>query len=166
MGNYLFLTLNTIKKHTWSRTPHEKGTKTQESITYKRTKSSALSKQVITRLQYTDKTAWGTRNINNKRASKPLIDHLNYGTWGDDVLACGYRDIISKKYIFSSGGHVIQPSQIFWSIFLEGIMGNISVKLFWIQTSISGELVVSRYFLSRALTVPLFSRAEPFQQFW
>ena len=41
--------------------------KTQENITLTRTKRSVLSKQVTTRLQWTDKKAWQARNINNKK---------------------------------------------------------------------------------------------------
>ena len=41
--------------------------KTQENITYMRANRPALSKQVTTRLQWTDKTVWQTRNINNKK---------------------------------------------------------------------------------------------------
>ena len=41
--------------------------KTKESITHKRAKRSALSQQVTTRLQRTDKTVWQTGNRNNKK---------------------------------------------------------------------------------------------------
>ena len=44
-------------------------------------------------------------------------------------------------------------------------MGNIHVKLYGIRTSGSKGDVVLRYFLSRALTAPLFSRLKPFVQF-
>ena len=40
--------------------------KTQENITHNRAKRPALSQQVTTRLQRTDKKAWHTRNIDNK----------------------------------------------------------------------------------------------------
>ena len=48
--------IDTIKYHTLPRTPYGKVTKTQGTITHKRTKRSALSQQVITRLQGTDGT--------------------------------------------------------------------------------------------------------------
>ena len=57
---------NTIKYHTWPRTQHGKVTKTQENITYNRAKRLARFQQVITRLQWTDKKARQTWNINNK----------------------------------------------------------------------------------------------------
>ena len=41
--------------------------KIQEYITYKRTKRPALFQQMTTMLQWTDKTACQTRNINNKK---------------------------------------------------------------------------------------------------
>ena len=41
--------------------------KTQENITHRRAKRSALSQQVTTRLQRTDKTVWQTGNRNNKK---------------------------------------------------------------------------------------------------
>ena len=47
------------KTKTWERD------KTQENITTKRAKRRALSQQVITRLQRTDKKARQTQNINN-----------------------------------------------------------------------------------------------------
>ena len=40
--------------------------KTQPNTTHMRAKRSALSQQVTTRLHWTDKEAWQTRNINNK----------------------------------------------------------------------------------------------------
>ena len=40
--------------------------KNTKNITHKRTKMLALSQQVTTRLQLTDKKAWQKRNINNK----------------------------------------------------------------------------------------------------
>ena len=40
---------------------------TQEKITYKRAKRPVLSQQVVTRLQWTDKTSWQTPNLNNKK---------------------------------------------------------------------------------------------------
>ena len=45
-------------------------------------------------------------------------------------------------------------------------MGNIHVKLYMKWTSGSGGNVILRLFLSRALTAPLFSRLEPFVQYW
>ena len=45
-----------IKYHTLPGTPYGKMTKTQANIIHKRAKWSALSQQVITRLQGTDKT--------------------------------------------------------------------------------------------------------------
>ena len=47
---------------------------------------------------------------------------------------------------FSSYSHVVQPSRTFWTILVEGIMKNISVILFWIWTSGSGEDVVNSHF--------------------
>ena len=58
--------IDNIKYHTWPRTPHGKVTKTQQNVTCKRAKRLALSQQVTTRLQRTDKKARQTRNINNK----------------------------------------------------------------------------------------------------
>ena len=49
--------MDTTKYQTLAVTPYGKETKSQENITYKRAKTSALSQQVITRLQETDKTA-------------------------------------------------------------------------------------------------------------
>ena len=45
-------------------------------------------------------------------------------------------------------------------------MGNIHVKLHGIWTSGSKEMSFKDIFLPRALAVPLFSRPEPFVQFW
>ena len=45
-------------------------------------------------------------------------------------------------------------------------MENIHVKLYAIQTGASEVDVVKIYFVSGALTVLLFRRAEPFVQFW
>ena len=45
-------------------------------------------------------------------------------------------------------------------------MGNIHVKLYEIWTSGSGEDVVLRHFLSRALAAPLFSGLKLFVQIW
>ena len=58
-----------IKYHTWPRTPYGKVTKTQDNIT--RTKRSAISQQVATRLQRQDSM---TRSTNNK---KDITDHTN-----------------------------------------------------------------------------------------
>ena len=41
-------------------------------------------------------------------------------------------------------------------------MRNNSLKLFRIWTSGSGENVIKRLFISRAMTAPLFGGAEPF----
>ena len=55
-----------------SSTPYGKVTETQESITNKIAKRSALSQQLTTRLQGTDMTVWQrqTRNTNHKRIRK------------------------------------------------------------------------------------------------
>ena len=62
--------------------------KKQENITHKRAKILTLSK-VTTRLQWTEKTAWQTRNTNNKKNPQKkhrlyffLLEGLNkfYGT--------------------------------------------------------------------------------------
>ena len=45
-------------------------------------------------------------------------------------------------------------------------MGNISVILFLIWTSGSGEDVVNSHFSLGALVTPSFSGVEPFVQFW
>ena len=45
-------------------------------------------------------------------------------------------------------------------------MGNIHVKLHGIWTSGSKEMSFKDIFLPRALAVHLFSRPEPFVQFW
>ena len=55
--------IDTIKYHTWPRTPHGEVTKTQTS--QMRAKRSALSEQVTTRQQWTDAEAWQTQYINN-----------------------------------------------------------------------------------------------------
>ena len=52
---------------------HMESDKTQENITYKRANRLALSQQVNTRLQWTDKKAWQTRNINNKNDPQRII---------------------------------------------------------------------------------------------
>ena len=44
-----------------------KSDKTKEIITYKRAKTITLCQQVTTRLQWTDKRAWQTQNINDKK---------------------------------------------------------------------------------------------------
>ena len=51
-----------------------KVTKTTENITHKKAKRLALFQQVTTRLQWTDKKAWQTRNINNKK--NPQKKHI------------------------------------------------------------------------------------------
>ena len=67
---------------------------------------------------------------------------------------------ISVKDIsnFSSSGHVVQLNCRLWSILVEDIMRNNTVKLFWIWTSGSGEDVFLRIFSSRALVSPLICR--------
>ena len=62
--------IDTIKYHTWPSTPHGNMTNTQENITYKRAKGLVHSQQVTTRLQWTVKKAWQTRNINDKNDPK------------------------------------------------------------------------------------------------
>ena len=54
--------------HAWPGPPYGKVIKTQETTTHKRAKGSALSEQVITRLQGTGKKAkqGQTHHINNK----------------------------------------------------------------------------------------------------
>ena len=52
---------NLTQDTTW-----ESDKKTQENIIYKGAKMLALSQQVTARLQWTDKKAWQTLNINNK----------------------------------------------------------------------------------------------------
>ena len=71
-----------------------------------------------------------------------------------------------RVLIWSSGSPPVQWSEIINAILKEGIMGNIHVKLYEIRTSGSGGDVALRHFLSRALAAPLFSRPEPFVQFW
>ena len=41
-----------------------------------------------------------------------------------------FKDFFS---IFSSGGHLVQPSEAILAILVKGHMRNISVKLFWNQ---------------------------------
>ena len=50
--------IDTIKYNICFETPCKKVTKIQENITHKRTTRSALSEQLITRLQGTDKTVY------------------------------------------------------------------------------------------------------------
>ena len=52
------------------------------------------------------------------------------------------------------------------AILKEGMMGNIHVMLHVIWTSGSKEMSFKDIFLPRALAVHLFSRPEPFVQFW
>ena len=47
-----------------------------------------------------------TAHKTNKRADGPWIAHLNPGTLGYDVLACGLRNTIQNISIFSTGGHL------------------------------------------------------------
>ena len=58
---------------------------------------------------------------------------------------------------------MLQQSKTICSILVEDIMRNSSVKLLWVCTSGSGDVIL-RHFLSRALAVPLSSQAEPFVQ--
>ena len=67
--------------------------------------------------------------------------------------------------IWSSGGPFVQWSRTICAIFKEGIIGNIHVKLYEIWSSGLRDVVL-RYFLSGAHVALLFSRAEPFMQFW
>ena len=68
---------------------------------------------------------------------------------------------------FSSGGHFIQQIRTVCAILvLEGIVRNISLKLFCIWTRGSGDDVFLRYFLSTALVALLLSGAKTFVQFW
>ena len=60
--------------------------------------------------------------------------------------------------IFSSGDHFIQKSGTILAILAEGHPKNISVKLFWNQTSSLGEDVVKKFFYFLALVAILFSR--------
>ena len=102
------------------------------------------------------------------RALGPWIAHLSPGTWVDDVLAyvwLGRYDLkiflflVLVAMIFSQA----KPS---YQFLVEGNMGSIFVKLFWFWISGSGGDFIWRNFLSRALEVLLFSRAEPFVQLW
>ena len=68
--------------------------------------------------------------------------------------------------IWNYGGSPVRWSETIYAILKEGILGNIHVKLYEIWTSGPGGDVVKRHFLSRALAAPLFSRLEPFVQFW
>ena len=69
--------------------------------------------------------------------------------------------------IWNSGSPPFWRSRTIYAILKEVIMGNIHVKLYGIWTSGSeGDVVIQRYFLSRALSDPLFSGLEPFVQFW
>ena len=67
--------IDTIKYNTLPRAPYEKAAKTQENITHKGAKRQALSQHAITRLQGTDKTAWQTRNTNNKNDPQKKHPH-------------------------------------------------------------------------------------------
>ena len=56
-----------------------------------------------------------------------------------------------------------------YEILIECIMRNNPVKLFWIWVGGSGEdakMLLFKIFLSVALAVLLFGKAEPFLQFW
>ena len=53
-----------------STTPDSKVTKTQNNITYRRAKRSAISQQVTRRLQDTDKTIWQKQTQNKKDLQK------------------------------------------------------------------------------------------------
>ena len=59
--------------HLTQDTTWESDKKTQENITHKRARRPALSQQVTTKLQRTDKKAWQTRNMNNKKDPKQLF---------------------------------------------------------------------------------------------
>ena len=98
-------------------------TKTQENFTYKRAKRSALSQQETTRLQWTDKTARQTGNINNKRVQGP--GSLTWIMANEDIMYWPVAKEISFQNIFtfSSGGHVVQLSWTVWSILLEASCG-------------------------------------------
>ena len=61
---------------------------TKKNITYKRATRLALSQQVITRLQWTDKQVWQTRNINNK--TDPQKKHC-LGTVSKIILLEGFN---------------------------------------------------------------------------
>ena len=71
--------------NTWTRTPYEKVTKTQENITYKRAKRSAVSQQVTAMLQETDsiaKTNTKHKKIHKRstaleRSVRKLLESLN-----------------------------------------------------------------------------------------
>ena len=67
---------------------------------------------------------------------------------------------------WSSGSPPVWCSRTIYDILIEGIMGNIHVKLYEICTSGSGGDVIWRHFLSRALAAPLFSGLKPFVQYW
>ena len=57
--------IDTIKYHTWPRIPYGKVTNTQENITYRSARESALSQQVTKRLHDTDKTIYEGRAISS-----------------------------------------------------------------------------------------------------
>ena len=60
---------NVTTRNRYNQVPHltqDNTWETQVNITHKRVKRLALSQQVTTRLQWTDKKAWQTRIINNK----------------------------------------------------------------------------------------------------
>ena len=90
---------------TWPRAPHGKVTKHKENTTHKRAKRPALSQHVITRLQWTDKTAWSTRNINNKNdpQKKHSLGTISKTLWSCHLLIEYPQHIFilkNKKYNF------------------------------------------------------------------
>ena len=95
----------------------------------------------------------------HKRVLKgPWIIHLNPGTWCFGLWLTRYH-----LNIFLCSFCLTKLKG--WAILVEGIMRNISVKLFWIWNIGSSGDIIYRYFLSRALVALLFSWLEPFVQF-
>ena len=111
-----------------AKTPHGNVTKTQDNITYERAKRLALSQQVTTRLKWTNKKAWQTRNINYNKKDPQKKHRLG---------------MVSKN-IFTGGLKLVlwyQPRPYFWcgsrqrDVWFAWKISNLSMDHFPVNTN-------------------------------
>ena len=87
-----------INQYTPDQGHHMRNRQNTKSFTYKQTKRLTISKQVPTRLQWTDKKAWQARSINNKN---DIQEKHRLGTVGKTILLQGlnkFQSTIAFSY--------------------------------------------------------------------
>ena len=98
---------NILNQYTPDQGNHMKNWQNTKNFTYKQTKRLAISKQVPTRLQWTDKNAWQARCINNK--NDPQKKH-RLGTVRKTILLQGLNKFHSTIPLSSN---VEQDTEMF-----------------------------------------------------